>query len=185
MTDILALDIATRTGFARGPIGPDGPVKCGSVRFAKKPGASHLAICGHALEWAIETLKPPLPDIVAIEALLPPLVIKGRSNVDHDLLAHLHGIIMGVCFARKIFKVHKHSVSSIRSHFLNGLHVAKGEAKVVVLRKCKSLGWLESDPDADAADAAALWSYQASLIDPEQAIRVSPLFERRRRSSRG
>src|SRR5262245_51825237 len=100
MTDVLALDIASKLGFARGHVGDAAP-RCGSVRFAKF-GASQLAICGHAMEWAIDTLTPPLPDIVAIEDLLPPHVTRGRSNVDHDLLAHLHGIIMGVCFLRGI-----------------------------------------------------------------------------------
>jgi Holliday junction resolvasome RuvABC endonuclease subunit len=175
MTEVLALDIASTTGFARGPIGREGP-RCGSVRFGKA-GASQLAICGHALEWAIDTIKPPLPDIVAIEDLLPPHVTRGKSNVDHDLLAHLHGIVMGVCFLRGVYKVHKHSVNSIRAHFIDLKSCARGEQKMMVQRKCKSLGWLEATDD-DAADACALWSYQAGLLDPEQAIRISPLFNR-------
>jgi Holliday junction resolvasome RuvABC endonuclease subunit len=175
MTDLLALDVATTLGWARGPVGPDGP-QCGSVRFGK-PGASQLAICGHALEWAIDTLKAPLPDIVAIEALLPPHVTRGKSNVDHDLLAHLHGIIMGVCFMRGVFKVHKHAVMNIRAHFIDLKSCAKGQAKRMVQDKCRTLHWLAGDDD-DAADACALWSYQAGLIDPEQVIRISPLFNR-------
>jgi hypothetical protein len=174
MTDVLALDIASTTGWARGPTGPDGP-RCGSVQFAK-PGASQLAICGRALEWAIDTLRPPLPDVVAIEGLLPPHVIKGKSNTDHDLLAHLHGVIMGVCFMRGVFKVFKHPVLTIRRHFIDMSVCAKGQGKQMVQDKCRQLGWLaEGD---DAADAAAAWSYQASLLDPEQAIRISPLFHR-------
>lgn len=175
MTDVLALDVATTLGWARGPIGPGGP-RCGSIRFGK-PGASQLAICGHALEWAIDTIKPPLPDVVAIEDLLPPHVTRGKSNVDHDLLAHLHGIIMGVCFMRGLFKVHKYPVQSIRAHFIDLGSCARGEQKLMVQRKCKSLGWLEAADD-DAADACACWSYACGLIDPEQAIRVSPLFGR-------
>src|SRR5262245_18023292 len=148
--------------------------RCGSVRFSK-PGASHLAICGRALDYAVETLKPPLPDIIAIEDLLPPHVTKGKSNVDHDLLAHLHGIVMGVAFMRGIYHVNKYSVQSIRAHFIDLRSCARGEQKLMVQRKCQSLGWLEL-ADNDAADACALWSYQAGLIDPEQAIRISPLF---------
>lgn len=173
MTDVLALDIATKLGWARGPIGPDGP-QCGSVRFGK-PGASQLAICGHAMEWAIDTLKPPLPDIVAIEALLPPHVTRGRSNENHDLLAHLHGIILGVCFMRGVFRVHKYSVNTIRAHFIDLKSCAKGEAKLMVQRTCKSLGWLEAADD-DAADACAVWDYQCSLIDPLISIKRKPLF---------
>lgn len=173
MTDILALDVASTLGWARGPIGPDGP-RCGSVRFGKA-GASQLAICGHALEWAVDTIKPPLPDIVAIEDLLPPHVTRGKSNTDHDLLAHLHGIVMGVCFMRGVYKVNKYPVMTIRRHFIDLSACGRGEAKHMVVTKCKSLGWLEAADD-DAADACACWSFQAALIDPEQAIRISPLF---------
>lgn len=175
VTDILALDIASTTGWARGPIEPTGP-RCGSVRFAK-PGASQNAICGRALEWMIDTLKPPLPDVVAIEALLPPHVIRGKSNQDHDLLAHLHGIVMGVCFMRGVFKVHKHAARTVRAAFIDLSACGKGQAKPMVIGRCRELGWLDN-ADADAADAAAVWSYQAALIDPTHAIRVSPLFHR-------
>jgi hypothetical protein len=175
MPDLLALDIATTCGFARGCVGSEAP-RCGSVRFGKA-GASQLAICGHALEWAIDILKPPLPDIVAIEDLLPPHVTRGKSNTDHDLLAHLHGIIMAVCFMRGVYKVHKHPVMSIRRHFIDLSACAKGQGKIMVQSKCRQLGWLVGDDD-DAADACACWSYQAGLIDPEQAIRISPLFHR-------
>src|SRR3954470_18506253 len=168
MTEVLALDIATTCGWARGLVGAEAP-QCGSVRFAQ-PGASQLAICGHALEWAIDILKPPLPDVVAIENLLPPAVTRGKSNVDHDLLAHLHGIIMGVCFMRGVYRVNKYAVGTIRAHFIDLRSCARGEAKLMVMRKCKSLGWLELADD-DAADACAVWSYQAALIDPEQAER--------------
>jgi hypothetical protein len=65
----------------------------------------------------------------------------------------------------------------VRRHFIDLSACAKGESKMMVQRKCKSLGWLEH-VDADAADACALWSYQAGLLDPEQAIRISPLFHR-------
>jgi Holliday junction resolvasome RuvABC endonuclease subunit len=173
MTTILALDIATSTGFARGPVGASTP-QCGSVRFGK-PGASQLAICGRALEWAIDTFTPPLPDIVAIEDLLPPQVTRGKSNTDHDLLAMLHGVIMSVCFARGVYKVHKYPVMTIRRHFIDLSTCARGESKMMVQRKCKSLGWLEAADD-DAADACAVWDYQCALIDPLVSIKRQPLF---------
>jgi Holliday junction resolvasome RuvABC endonuclease subunit len=176
MIDLLALDIATMCGWARGRVG-EAPA-CGWVRFSK-PGASQLAICGRAFDWAIETIKDPLPDMVAIEALLPPAVTRGRSNVDHDLLAMLHGVIMAVCFKRGVYNVHKYAVQSVRAHFIDLSSCRKGEAKTMVMRKCATLGWLAAN-DNDAADACALWSYQAALIDPMHAVRVSPLFGHRK-----
>ena len=173
MTDVLALDIATTTGWARGAVGTATPL-CGSIRFCK-PGASHSAIVGRAMQWAIDLTTTSKPDVVAIEALVPPLAMRGRTNVDHDLLAMLHGAIMGVLFLRGVYKVNRYPVQSIRAHFLNGIPYGKGEGKTVTVRKCRSLGWLESTDD-DAADALACWSYQAALIDPTHAIKISPLF---------
>jgi|SRR5215471_1898273 len=175
MSEILALDIATTCGWARGRVG-DAVPQCGSVRFAK-PGASQLAICGAAMRWAIDTLVQPLPDVIAIEGLLPPGALKQRSNEQHELLGHLHGIILGVAFLRGCYKVHKHQLNSIRAHFLHGVPYGKGEAKIVTMRKCRSLGWLETADD-DAADACALWSYQAALLDGEQVVRISELFRK-------
>lgn len=176
MTDVLALDIATTCGWARGQVGDHAP-RCGSIAFGKRD-SSQLAICGNALGWAIDTIRAPLPDIVAIEGLLPPGALKQRSTEAHELLAHLHGIVMAVCMRRGVFKVFKHRLNSIRAHFLHGIPYGTGEAKTVTIRKCRSLGWLEVADD-DAADACALWSYQVGLLDGEQAIRISPLFGKR------
>ena len=173
MTDVLALDIATTTGFARGRVGDAAP-SCGSVSFGKK-GSSQLAICGHCYDWAVDTIKAPLPDVVAIEALLPPAVTRGKSNESHDLLAMLHGIVNAVCMKRGVYKVHRYPVQSVRAHFIDLSVCGKGEAKAMVLQKCKSLGWLEVADD-DAADACAVWDYQCSLIDPIVGISRTPLF---------
>jgi len=174
MTDVFALDIATTTGWARGPVG--GVPRCGSIRFAK-PGASHLAIVGRALEWSIATFKPPLPDVVAIEALVPPQAMRGKTNVDHDLLAMLHGVIMATLFLRGVYTVHRYPVQTIRSHFIDLAACGRGQGKVMVQEKCRALGWVtDYELNHDAADALACWSYQVALIYPQHAINVSPLF---------
>src|SRR5262245_21877534 len=95
--DVLALDIATVTGWARGRVGEE-PV-CGSVRFGK-PTASPLARIGHAMDWAINVTQSSKPDVVAIEGLLPPAALKRRSNEEHELLSRLQGSIMGVLWNR-------------------------------------------------------------------------------------
>jgi hypothetical protein len=177
VTDVLALDLAKTTGWARGLVGDEAP-RCGSVTFGK-PSCSQQMVCVHAGEWFIEQLRDK-PDIVAVEASLPPLVIKGKSNTDHDLGIKLHGVLDFITGMRSIFKVHRYAVQSIRAHFIDLSVCAKGEAKQMVLRKCRSLGWLESADD-DAADACAVWSYQVGLLDRDQVLRVSPLFNKRAR----
>ena len=178
MTDILALDIASKLGWARGHVGDAAPT-CGSVRFGSD-GASHDAIYGAAGTWMIELLmQEPRPDIVAIEALLPPHVIRKRSNQEHDLLPGLHGVIRMVLFLKGVYRPQLVPVQTWRNHFIDLSVVARGEAKLHVLRKCRSLGWLECADD-DAADACGLWSYACACIDPVTALQVSPLFMRRR-----
>jgi hypothetical protein len=41
------------------------------------------------------------------------------------------------------------------------------------------LGW--QAVDNNAADALAAWSYACSIIDPTQALKVSPLFNKQLR----
>jgi hypothetical protein len=178
MTDILALDIATSTGWARGR--PEDAPTCGSVRFASK-GASHGAIFSGAFDWFREFTEKDRPDVLVIEDLLPFRAKMGETTKDTArLLAGLHGVIRLVAFKREIFKVQAVPVSDVRHHFIGG-NFKREQAKGYVEQKCKSLGWLER-ADTDAADACALWSYWAARVVPETALRVSPLFQARRRA---
>ena len=176
MTTVLALDIASTTGWALGAVGAATP-SCGSVRFAA-PGSSHAAILASCFDWMVELTKDKRPDIIAIEDLLPFGAARGRTNKKTgDLLGALHGIVRLVAFKRSIFKVHAVSASDVRGHFIDGRTYRREQAKGYVVQKCKALGWLESS-DEDAADACAVWSFQCSRLDPKEALRVSPLFNR-------
>ena len=78
-TDILALDIATRCGWARGPV--RGTPMSGSISFAHTPASSDNAIFANALTWLSTLLEPkPRPDLIVIEALLPPAAMKGHTS---------------------------------------------------------------------------------------------------------
>jgi hypothetical protein len=172
---VLALDLATTAGFAYGVVG--GVPFCGSHRFASK-GASKPAIFGNALEWTIELLRECKPDVIAIEATLPTTFVRGRTSKNtNDVLVGLVAIVEAVAYVRGIYKINEHTVSQVRSHFIDMNACAREEAKLYTIRKCRSLGWLEAADD-DAADACALWSFQCSLIDARQALRVSPLFQK-------
>ena len=175
--DILALDLATVSGWARGCVGDAAPA-CSSLRFGK-PGASQNAILYHCKTWIVSQLDPePRPDVLAIEALLPTSFVRGRTNKStNELLAGMHGIVRAEAYERGIYRIEAHPVNAIRAHFIDMNVCARGEAKMYVVRKCKSLGWLET-ADEDAADAAALWSLVCSQIDPKLALQVSPLFQR-------
>lgn len=173
--DILALDLATVTGFARGPV--HGQPQCGSVQLAAR-GASPGAIGAGLTRWLGRLLsEEPKPDVLVYEEPLPFGVKLGKRNAHSDrILSGLCFLAHTIAFCRGVFDVRTASTPDVRRHFI-GTNCVRQEAKMYTVRKCRSLGWLESADD-DAADAAALWSYQCSLIDPIAGIKVSPLFNR-------
>jgi hypothetical protein len=176
MTDVLAIDLATTCGFARGMVGTR-PV-AGSIRFGAK-SASANAVFGASLRWIAEVLKPePRPDVLIIEAMLPAAARLGAtSKVVRDRLAGLHGVVRGVAFLRGIRRIEEASVLDVRGHFIGVRGLKRDVAKNEVVLRCRQLGWLDTHDD-DAGDACALWSYACGLIDPKTALQVSPLFNR-------
>lgn len=178
MTMILALDLATRTGFARGRVG-ELPIS-GSIRFGGS-GAHDAAIFAAALRWISQELQPePRPDIVILEAMLPPDAMRGAtSRAVRDRLAGLHGIALGVAHLRGVGEIAEASVGNIRGHFIGDRRLRRPDAKRHVMARCKALGWQCADDNA--GDALALWSYACALIDPTWAVQVSPLFNRKLR----
>jgi hypothetical protein len=182
MTDILALDIATTLGWARGRVG-EVPTS-GSICFEKYAGASDNAIFGNALTWLSAQLEPkPRPDMLIIEALLPPGAKVGKTNrATRDRLAGLQGIMRAVAHLRGVYRIETPSVGDVRAHFIHDRNCKRARAKRETVAKCRALGW--PCADEDAGDALAIWSYGCSLIDPRTALRVSPLFNRRLRARR-
>jgi hypothetical protein len=180
MTDILALDIATRTGWARGKVGLT-PI-AGSVRFGKLQ-ASNNAIFGNCLRWLSELLEPqPRPDIIIVESMLSPEAMQGRTSRDvRDRLAGLHGVIRAVSFLRGVYELQEADVGQVRAHFIGERNLKREIAKREVLQRCQQLGW-QADDD-NAGDALALWSFAASLIDPQHALKLSPLFNKQLRAT--
>jgi crossover junction endodeoxyribonuclease RuvC len=176
MTKILALDIASVTGYAFGS--PHDKPGCGSVRFAARD-ASHNAILANAYDWFHEFTRWRVPDVLVLEALLPPEFARGRTQkVTNELLGGLHGVIRAAAYKKGIYNIEAVSVLLVRHHFLLG-HFKRDRAKRYTVEKCRLLGWI-SNTDNNAADAAALWSYWCGKVDPKTAIRVSPLFQQRR-----
>ena len=75
---VLALDVATRTGYALGRVG-ERPT-FGSIRFGKSSSDDNV-IFGAALDWTSRFLEPqPRPDLLALEALLPPTAMGGKTT---------------------------------------------------------------------------------------------------------
>lgn len=169
---ILALDLATTTGWARGSPGEEPTY--GSVRFAGK-GASQEAIFGNALDWLITDTKLVPPDMIVYES---PIIAKwGKTTIETSEILHgLPALVKGVAFMRGIFKdrLRRINVSTVRKYFIGRERCESKEAKKLTIRKCKLMRWQPQDDNA--ADALALWSYQCALLDPATSVKVTPLF---------
>jgi len=170
---IWALDIATVTGCAIGRVNEKPHAQ--SVRFAP-PHESDAKLFHGCLEWWSRRLEAgPIPDILALEELLPPTARRGETNTGaQHRLAGLHGIILAHAVRAGIPEIVRASVQDIRQHFIHHRNLRSIEAKRAVLRMCEMLGW--DVADNNCSDALALWSYTAALIDPLTALEVTPLF---------
>src|SRR5258705_9300389 len=102
---IMALDLATCTGFAVGH--PGGTPFSGSVRFAK-PGASHEAIFAKAAQWMYGAIAEHSPGLVVWEAPLATSFRRGASNINTTTLLYgLPAVIGAVAYLRGIFDIRK------------------------------------------------------------------------------
>lgn len=175
MTEILALDIATVCGFARGRVG-EMPT-AGSICFGKD--CSENVVFAKAIGWFSNFLAPlPRPDVLILEAMLPGGAVKDATNIKtRDRLAGLHAIVRGVAHIRGIYDISVVDVGVVRTHFIGTRSLKRDAAKREVLEKCRRLGFPAADHNA--GDALACWHFACSLIKPELALQTSPLFYRR------
>jgi hypothetical protein len=172
---ILGLDIATRCGWASGRVG-ETPI-AGSIRFGSSSSNENV-IFAAALDWASSFLQPrPRPDVVMIEAMLPIEAMQGRTQrAVRDRLAGLHGVIRAVAQLRGVGRIESCTVGDVRGHFIGHRRAKRVDAKKETMRFCRCMGWEVRDDDA--ADACAIWSYACAQIDPQTALRTTPLFNR-------
>jgi hypothetical protein len=159
---VLALDLAARTGWARGWPGDAMPVS-GSVRFAKE-GASMAHVFSSCRAWLGTFLASnPAVQWVVFEAPLPPIFKRGATNA--NTIRQLHGlcaVVEELLDTHGGYDVREARVSDVRIHFLGSNKYRRGEAKAYTIKRCKMLGWAPEDDNA--ADALALWHYQTSLL---------------------
>ena len=172
---ILALDVATRTGWALGRVGET--PRSGSCRFGHSSSDENV-IFGAALNWASLFLQEQgPPQILMIEALLPPDAMRGRtSKAVRDRLAGLHGVIRGVAWLRHVEQIMDCTVGDVRAHFIGDRGLKRARAKGETMLQCRRLGW--DAKDDNQGDALAIWSYAGALIDPQTALKTVPLFNR-------
>lgn len=171
---VLALDLARRMGWAEGHPG-DVP-RVGTVELARE-GASHAAIHGGMIKWLGTRLLAFQPSAIVFEAPIPPPHMRGKTNFNTTrVLLGLAAVVEGVCFCKGVHNLTEASVGDVRMHLL-GRRPPAATAKQQVISRVRMLGVDTKDPDA--ADAAALWFYQTSIMYPRWARALdTPLFRK-------
>lgn len=177
---ILALDLAGRTGWALGKVHDRIP-QSGSLRFAA-PGASMGAVFCHFRMWLTRIANENKIDVVVFESPMTPSHMRGKTNITTiRTLMGLPAITEEVFFTRglaeaRYYDLREAKVVDIRRHFLGSTRYRRVAAKAMTIAACRRIGWFPQDDNA--ADALALWHYQASIFEPRLALQTSPLFKR-------
>jgi len=170
---IMALDLASTSGWAVGE--PGATPEHGSIRFAK-PGASHEAVFAKAGGWMVNAIEKYHPELVVWEAPLPTSFRRGRTTADTtSLLFGLPAVVGAAAYCLKVFDIRKAETRDVRMHFI-GSNPKRAQAKPLVMRQCRAMGW--DVVDDNEADALATWHYMCALIEPKLAIAPTPLFGR-------
>ncbi len=170
---ILALDLASRFGWAEGANG--GKPNCGSKRCAIE-GAGTPEIFGNYTKWLSQKLIDRTPDVLVYEAPLATIHVRGHTTVKVTrILFGLAAITEGIAYRMGVRSIREASVNEVRKHFIGVGNLPGNEAKRAVGVRCRQLGY-EID-DHNAGDAAALWDYTASVRHAGHAVKATPLFQ--------
>ena len=168
MTTVLALDIATKTGWALHQPGMQRPF-FGTLSLAVTPGRVGPPMNG-LYEFLTDRhrMHGGLTDIV-FEA--QHVGFNGRKNkkgketggIDPKVLEKLYGLAGMVewfahCVEAKCFKVH---IGTWRKHFCGSGNMDRQESKMTAMDRCHRLGI--DPPDDNAAEAMGILDYYLSL----------------------
>ncbi|GGC90599.1 hypothetical protein [Chelatococcus reniformis] len=185
---VLALDLATASGWAIGPVGSR--PRCGSLPLGER-GAPRRERAAELTKWLAAMLKLEAPRLIVIEQPLQPAVlVKIGGSLDTALLLYgLAVVAESVAHLRGVRDVRMADVQDVRQHFtghrtfkatvhpLTGKKItARANGKSAVINMCRMRGWDVADDDQ--ADAMATWSYGCALIDRRAAAAATPLFAR-------
>ncbi len=169
---LLALDVATTTGFAFGRIHDARPT-FGHHRCAPPGASSGEAFLGFS-RWLADLIGVATPAVIFYEAPLDPRQIGGRTSMETmfrliGMAAHVHTVAQG----RGVYRVERANVSEVRSFFI-GKALKRDDAKRATIAQARTLGCDVNDDNA--ADAIATWFYASAVLNPRVAHHTAPLF---------
>lgn len=156
---ILALDIATTTGWAEGLTG-ERPVS-GSIRLAP-PGSSHAAVYGAMLAFLGARLSTFRYRLVVFEAPLDPRWKGAMTNTNTArLLLGLPAVVEAVAYQTGHHHPKEVTSREVRKHML-GFCPKSAEAKPLVIAKARQMGF--NPKDDNEADALMVWHYARDIL---------------------
>ena len=168
---ILALDLATTTGWAIGE--PGEQPESGVLRFGRG-NTTHGQIAAEAIAWMIEFLSDRRPEQIVFEQPLPPNFTGGHTTLNTAMITMgLPFLLQGIAYKLGMFNVEAVRVSDVRIFFI-GANMKSAEAKQATFDRCQKLGF--NPADDNASDALALWCFQCAKVKPELAHKLTPLF---------
>jgi Holliday junction resolvasome RuvABC endonuclease subunit len=175
---IAALDLATKTGVAVGPLEGSptlwtldlkskGEAKFHATRLMQIQGLAHRLIAEHGVRFiAIE--KP----FVAV-----------HNNWETTLLTI--GLTANVLSwaARKDIPVEIIPAQTVAKHFTGSGKMKRDEKKAAILAECRARGWAPHDDNQ--ADAAALWDLACVRLASPVIVNQGLAFNDKKRRGRG
>lgn len=152
MKSLLALDLATRTGFAYGP--PDGTPTSGTVVFEGEIGR----FLGAFETWLISFIVANEPGLVVFES---PILTRTKTTPQTARrLMSLAGITQMICYQGNIRCVEA-NLKSVKKFFAGNGNAKKGE----MIEAASRWGFPDIVWD-DEADALGIWFYHVHKRAP-------------------
>lgn len=172
--DVLALDIATKIGWAEGQ--PGSIPRFGSQRLAPD-GSSQAAIFGGMIGFLGTRLQAFKPRTIVFEA---PELFRLRSGkatrATIEVLFGLPAVMQGVANRMGVHDVQEASSNDYRDFFIGKRNLKRAAAKAATIEECHRRGWMVANDDE--GDACALWAFMCAVKVPalRLAAKATPLF---------
>jgi hypothetical protein len=177
---IIALDLARRTGIAKGEIGQ---IPMSFVAELKK-SEEDVLIATTELARLLDSMLQTSPGMIVAEEPLPPPAHKDHKSI--ILQYRLHGVVDAVAAIHNV-RVYRVSADKVRQHFCgrtSALPRARGPqtraqqdrtreaTKQMVIRQAITLGYLPAGTeDSDQADACAIFDWFSAEMKRQAVLR--------------
>lgn len=167
---IFALDLASRTGWAKGPVGTAPQSGTTILKQGDEPAAVAF---GNLIAWLDEEWKRERPALVVSEAPFSLQAFGKHKNAEATvkMTYGLHSILAGMChrFSLRLEQVH---AATVRKHFIGkGNAGSREETKAVVVHRCHVLSYMPKDClDDNRADALATWDWAAARVQAPKEL---------------